>query len=306
MADDDQPWVESSRPHFGRDLWVHYLKKIELLHLRLTMRALGLHHVWSDEVEPRGIGRRTWGKAKKSDVADSFTYLYCYQEVYEERDYIRSARDARDGLIDTLRAQLASTEAQLAKAREALATLATVECTDAVGASTSRSAPDPEASQHDADLSREAAELRVTLAVERREREREHGWWKNIVNVTVELSSFGRPKKEKLEPHLRPLLNLVNRGVNQVNQQSIIANERPVTFASTLRTSTVGNGDAAGRRNGSSTASFLAITVGQQCCHGFSLHPDRRQAILPPIQAYHSGSSFSFPSIPFSLPCFLI
>ncbi|MQL88134.1 hypothetical protein Taro_020690 [Colocasia esculenta] len=29
--------------------------------------------------------------------------------------------------------------------------------------------------------------------------------YKNIVNVTVELSSFGRPKKEKLEPHLRPL-----------------------------------------------------------------------------------------------------
>ncbi|MQL69551.1 hypothetical protein Taro_001848 [Colocasia esculenta] len=27
----------------------------------------------------------------------------------------------------------------------------------------------------------------------------------NILNVTVELSSFGRPKKEKLEPHLRPL-----------------------------------------------------------------------------------------------------
>ncbi|MQL81602.1 hypothetical protein Taro_014068 [Colocasia esculenta] len=27
----------------------------------------------------------------------------------------------------------------------------------------------------------------------------------NIVNVTMELSSFGRPKKEKLEPHLRPL-----------------------------------------------------------------------------------------------------
>ncbi|MQL70844.1 hypothetical protein Taro_003158 [Colocasia esculenta] len=27
----------------------------------------------------------------------------------------------------------------------------------------------------------------------------------NIVNVIVELSSFGRPKKEKLEPHLRPL-----------------------------------------------------------------------------------------------------
>ncbi|MQM18063.1 hypothetical protein Taro_051047 [Colocasia esculenta] len=29
--------------------------------------------------------------------------------------------------------------------------------------------------------------------------------YRNIVNVTVEFSSFGRPKKEKLEPHLRPL-----------------------------------------------------------------------------------------------------
>ncbi|MQM01321.1 hypothetical protein Taro_034076 [Colocasia esculenta] len=29
--------------------------------------------------------------------------------------------------------------------------------------------------------------------------------YRNIVNVTVELSSFGQPKKEKLEPHLRPL-----------------------------------------------------------------------------------------------------
>ncbi|MQM08973.1 hypothetical protein Taro_041830 [Colocasia esculenta] len=28
---------------------------------------------------------------------------------------------------------------------------------------------------------------------------------RNIVNVTVELSSFGQPKKEKLEPHLCPL-----------------------------------------------------------------------------------------------------
>ncbi|MQM02860.1 hypothetical protein Taro_035628 [Colocasia esculenta] len=27
----------------------------------------------------------------------------------------------------------------------------------------------------------------------------------NIVNVTVELSSFGRPKEEKLKPHLHPL-----------------------------------------------------------------------------------------------------
>ncbi|MQL99955.1 hypothetical protein Taro_032685, partial [Colocasia esculenta] len=28
---------------------------------------------------------------------------------------------------------------------------------------------------------------------------------RNIVNVTVELSSFGRPKEEKLNPHLLPL-----------------------------------------------------------------------------------------------------
>ncbi|MQL95627.1 hypothetical protein Taro_028292 [Colocasia esculenta] len=57
---------------------------------------------------------------------------------------------------------------------------------------------------------------------------------RNIVNVTVELSSFGRPKKEKLDPHLRPLREATAPTVNQVNQQSIIANERPVTFASTL------------------------------------------------------------------------
>ncbi|MQL76065.1 hypothetical protein Taro_008449 [Colocasia esculenta] len=31
------------------------------------------------------------------------------------------------------------------------------------------------------------------------------GFTRNIVNMTVELSSFGRPKEEKLKPHLRPL-----------------------------------------------------------------------------------------------------
>ncbi|MQM11867.1 hypothetical protein Taro_044779, partial [Colocasia esculenta] len=31
----------------------------------------------------------------------------------------------------------------------------------------------------------------------------------NIVNVTVELSSFGQPKKEKLEPHLRRLCEAI-------------------------------------------------------------------------------------------------
>ncbi|MQL85142.1 hypothetical protein Taro_017667 [Colocasia esculenta] len=78
----------------------------------------------------------------------------------------------------------------------------------------------------------------------------------NIVNVTVEHSSFCRPKKEKLEPHLRPLREattttwskyfLGHRESTKVNQQSIIANERPVTFASTRRTSTIDSGDTAG------------------------------------------------------------
>ncbi|MQL97832.1 hypothetical protein Taro_030531 [Colocasia esculenta] len=60
---------------------------------------------------------------------------------------VKSTLDARDGLIDTLRAQLAGTEAQLMEAREAVATLraaqATLELADAAGASTIRNVPDP-------------------------------------------------------------------------------------------------------------------------------------------------------------------
>ncbi|MQL89068.1 hypothetical protein Taro_021634 [Colocasia esculenta] len=63
---------------------------------------------------------------------------------------------------------------------------------------------------------------------------------RNIVNVTVELSSFGRPKEEKLMPHL------LNRGVNEVNQQPIIANERPATSAILRRTPTVNTGTNGG------------------------------------------------------------
>ncbi|MQL86589.1 hypothetical protein Taro_019132 [Colocasia esculenta] len=61
---------------------------------------------------------------------------------------MRPARDARDDLIDDLRAQLVGTQAQLAEARADLETLRAaqtiVERTDWEGASTSWSVPDPE------------------------------------------------------------------------------------------------------------------------------------------------------------------
>ncbi|MQM16656.1 hypothetical protein Taro_049614 [Colocasia esculenta] len=167
MGDDGQPWVESGRPRFGHDLWVHYLNEIEPLHLRLAARTLGLHQEWNDETEPRGIGRRTRGKVKwvdwrllfpdqyddwqrgsqlvESDAPNSLTYLQRFQEEYGGRDFMRPTRDARDDLIDTLRAQLAGTEVQLAQAREALrAAQTTVEHTNVGGASTSQGVPDPE------------------------------------------------------------------------------------------------------------------------------------------------------------------
>ncbi|MQM20336.1 hypothetical protein Taro_053354 [Colocasia esculenta] len=128
--------------------------------------------------------------------------------------------------------------------------------------------------------------------------------WTNIVNVTVELPSFGRPKKEKLEPHLRPLREATTTtwskyflGHSQPGSQP----SQPTIYHRQRETSDVrehpedihrrqrGHGR---RQNGSSTASFLAITVGPQCCHGFSLHPYRRQAILPPIQSSVTGGSF--------------
>ncbi|MQL84812.1 hypothetical protein Taro_017323, partial [Colocasia esculenta] len=43
MGDGGQPWVDSGRPRFGWDLWVHCLNEIEPLHLRLAARTLGLH-----------------------------------------------------------------------------------------------------------------------------------------------------------------------------------------------------------------------------------------------------------------------
>ncbi|MQL99512.1 hypothetical protein Taro_032237, partial [Colocasia esculenta] len=148
-------------------LLVHCLNEIEPLRLRLAARTLGLHQRWLEETEPRGIGRKTRGKAKtvdwrtrfsdqyadwqrggqlvESDVADSTAYLWRFQEEYGLRDFMRPERDGRDTLISQLQGQLASTEVQLAEAHAALETLrtaqVTAERTDVGGASSSRSVP---------------------------------------------------------------------------------------------------------------------------------------------------------------------
>ncbi|MQM18046.1 hypothetical protein Taro_051028 [Colocasia esculenta] len=135
-GDADQPWVVSGRPLFGRDIWVHCLNEIEPLCLRLAARTLGLHQGWCEETEPRGIGKKTRGKAKmvdwcarfpeqyadwqrggqlvESDAPDSIAYLRRFQEEYGHRDFMRPQR---------LQGQLASLEVQLIEARAALETL---------------------------------------------------------------------------------------------------------------------------------------------------------------------------------------
>ncbi|MQM19864.1 hypothetical protein Taro_052877, partial [Colocasia esculenta] len=144
-GDADQPWVVSGRGLFRRDIWVHCLNEIEPLRLRLAARTLGLHQHWIDEAEPKGIGRKTRGKAKPvdwrtrfpeqfsdwhhggqvvtSDATDSTAYLQRYQEEYGLRDFMRPERDGRDTLIGQLEGQLAATTVQLAEARAALETL---------------------------------------------------------------------------------------------------------------------------------------------------------------------------------------
>ncbi|MQM10795.1 hypothetical protein Taro_043693, partial [Colocasia esculenta] len=67
MGDEGQPWVESGRSRFRRDLWVHCLNEIEPLCLQLAARTLGLHQAWFDVEEPRGIRQKTRGKAKTVD-----------------------------------------------------------------------------------------------------------------------------------------------------------------------------------------------------------------------------------------------
>ncbi|MQM19787.1 hypothetical protein Taro_052798 [Colocasia esculenta] len=194
MGDESQSWVRSGRPLFGRDLWVHYLNEIEPLCLRLAARTLGLHQEWHEETEPRGVRRKTQKKAKivdwhlqfleqyadwqrggqlvESEAIDSLAYLQRFQEEYGGCKFMRPSRDARNDLIDTLRAQLAGTEAQLAEAREALdalrATQATVERTDAAGASSSLSLTRAVArvKEVECDLIAQSDELQSALAWE--------------------------------------------------------------------------------------------------------------------------------------------
>ncbi|MQM00256.1 hypothetical protein Taro_032989 [Colocasia esculenta] len=163
-GDADQPWVVSGRGLFGRDIWVHCLNEIEPLRLRLAVRTLGLHQQWIDEAEPRGIDRKTRGKAKTvdwrtrfpeqfsdwhrggqvvtSDAMDSTAYLRRYQEEYGLCDFMRPERDGRDMLIGRLEGQLVATTVQLAEARVALETLRAAQSAavqaEAGGASSSR------------------------------------------------------------------------------------------------------------------------------------------------------------------------
>ncbi|MQM11577.1 hypothetical protein Taro_044485 [Colocasia esculenta] len=148
-GDADQPWVVSGRGLFRRDIWVHCLNEIEPLRLRLAARTLGLHQRWIGEEEPRGIGRKTRGKAKTVDwrtrfpeqfsdwhrggqvvtsyATDSTAYLQRYQEEYGPRNFMRPERDGHDTLIGQLEGQLAATTAQLGEARAALEILRTAQ-----------------------------------------------------------------------------------------------------------------------------------------------------------------------------------
>ncbi|MQM16946.1 hypothetical protein Taro_049905 [Colocasia esculenta] len=187
QGDVDQPWVVSGRPLFRRDIWVHCLNEIEPLRLRLAARTLGLHQGWCEETEPRGIGKKTRGKAKRvdwrtrfpeqyadwqrggqlveSDAPDSIAYLQRFQEEYGHRDFMRPERDGRNTLIDQLQGQLASTEVQLIEARAALETLRAAQLTggraDTESASSSRGAPAPEVAP---------LQQQLSAAVERAER----------------------------------------------------------------------------------------------------------------------------------------
>ncbi|MQL89059.1 hypothetical protein Taro_021620 [Colocasia esculenta] len=168
QGDAGQPWVMSGLGLFGRDIWVHCLNEIEPLRSRL----------WSDETEPRGIGRKTRGKAKTidwwtrfpeqfadwhrggqvvvSDATNSTAYLQRFQEEYGARDFMRSERDGRDTLIGQLEGQLA--EACVALETLRAAQVAAVQA-DAGGASSSRG-PSVEVSSFQGQL---------TAAVERAE-----------------------------------------------------------------------------------------------------------------------------------------
>ncbi|MQM21344.1 hypothetical protein Taro_054384 [Colocasia esculenta] len=149
QGDDDQPWVVSGRPLFRRDIWVHCLNEIEPLRLRLAARTLGLHQRWLEETEPRGIGRKTRGKAKTVDWRVRFPDQYAdwgrggWLVVGCHRQHC--VPPMLPGGVRRSQFHEAIEEVQLAEARAALETLptaqATAEHTDAGGASSSRSVP---------------------------------------------------------------------------------------------------------------------------------------------------------------------
>ncbi|MQL71637.1 hypothetical protein Taro_003958 [Colocasia esculenta] len=87
-------------------------------------------------------------------------------------------------------------------------------------------------------------------------------------------------------------VNLVNRGVNEVNQRPIIANERPATSVSLRKTSTVDTGTQREAKTDRPQPLLWRSRWDKQCCHGFSLHPGKRQPLLPSTQSSVTGGSF--------------
>ncbi|MQL91365.1 hypothetical protein Taro_023976, partial [Colocasia esculenta] len=137
------------------------------LDLRLAARTLGLHQVWHDETEPKGIGRRTRGKAKWVDLRLCFPDQFADwqpQETVERTDVAGASTSRSVPDPESAKLQSAITQAMLAGA-------------DVTELMQQLSEMRTQASQHDADLPREAAELRITLSVERRERKRERAQW---------------------------------------------------------------------------------------------------------------------------------
>ncbi|MQL75430.1 hypothetical protein Taro_007833 [Colocasia esculenta] len=236
--------VVSGRPLFGRDIWVHCLNEIEPLRLRLAARTLGLHQGWCEETEPRGIGRKTRGKANmvdwrarfpeqyvdwqrggqlvESDAPDSIAYLRRFQEEYDHRDFMRPQRDGRNTLMDQLQGQLESLEVQLIEARAALETLRAAQLTggraDTAGASSSRGAPAPEVV---------SLQQQLSAAVERAERDllawseelrdalaRETDTGAELTQLRSQLTQRG-PELPREVAELQALLSLERRDVER-------------------------------------------------------------------------------------------
>ncbi|MQL89994.1 hypothetical protein Taro_022575 [Colocasia esculenta] len=205
-GDADQPWVVSGGGLFRRDIWVHCLNEIEPLRPRLAARTLGMHQRWIDEAEPKGIGRKTRGKAKTvdwrtrfpeqfsdwhrggqvvtSDATDNTAYLQWYQVEYGLRDFMRPERRAAQGAAvqaemggasssrgPAVAAEVSSLQEQLAAASEELESALARETLTVAELTEQGSQPAP------TELPRDVAELRALLALERRDLERQQSQW---------------------------------------------------------------------------------------------------------------------------------